>query len=128
MRFALLHGEILVGILLGVVLGVCGLLAVALWWWSRPPASPAKPAAAYLLLAAVCQLLWMVEPSSVWPAGLVFASTLPWSLLYFMVSIVLEVEIPAWPLPVGVVLNAALIYAAAKLAGRRASARSRGAG
>ena len=130
MSVAFLHGgEAVVIALIVAVLAVCASTAVAVWWWRHPPGSPITHAAVYLLVAAVCLLLWMVEPSSMLMSGLGFVASLPWSILYFMVGgLFFEAEIPVWPLLAGAVVNAALVYVAGKLAGRQASGGSRGAG
>ena len=120
MSLAFLHGgEAVVIALIVAALAVCAATAVAVWWWRHPPRSPITHAAVYLLVAAVCLLLWMVEPGSLLLSGLGFVASLPWSILYFMVGAsFFGAETPVWPLLAGVAVNAALVYVAAKPAGR----------
>ena len=120
MRPAFFHGEYLVGMLvLGAAAAVLIPSAVALWWWQHPPRSPALSAAIYLLIAIPCLVMWLSVPDSNLIAGLSFAALLPWSFIYFMAGILLEVEISGWVMLPGILVNAALIYGAATLAGRR---------
>ena len=119
MSLAFLHGgEAALIALVVVVLAVCAAVAVAVWWWRHPPKSPITPTAVYVFVATSCLLLWGVEPSRLPPLSwLGFLATLPWSILYFMVGgSFFGDDIPAWPLLAGVAVNAALLYAAAKLA------------
>ena len=117
MSLAFLHGEQL--LFLGAVT-VLVIPAVALWWWRFPPRSPVTPAAIYLSICFTVFVIWLNGSSH----GLIplsgFALALPWSTLYFISSILPEGEVPAWIMLPGIFVNAALIYGAAALAGRRA--------
>jgi predicted membrane channel-forming protein YqfA (hemolysin III family) len=130
MSLAFLHGgEAVVILLVVAALAACAAFALAVWWWRHPPRSPITHAAVYLLVAAVCLLLWMVEPSSMLLSWLGIAASLPWSILYFILGgLFFGDEKPVWPLLAGVAVNAALIYEAAKLVGRRGSGGSRRTG
>ena len=119
MTLAFLHGEIIVGWLSMSVLALLVVPVVALWWWRRPPRAPILPSVIYLVLAAVFFALWMSDESNLLLSSLGFAFAFPWSVIYLFAILTLQVEIPIWVILPGFLVNAALIYFAAKFLRRR---------
>ena len=112
-------GAELVGMVLATALAMLSVPIVALWWWKHPPRNPAVPAAAYLIVALACAWGWPND-TVVAPLEVGFGLLMPWSLLYFLATGLLEAEIGQAHAVVAALLNAALIYGAAALfRGRR---------
>ena len=116
MVLAFLHGEIIVAWFLAGALAllVGSLFALALWL--HPPRSPLLLSAVYLSLAIVFMALWMSDESSLAKSSLGFAFVMPWSALFMFAILQCQVEIPLWVTSLGLIVNAVVIYFAAKWA------------
>jgi hypothetical protein len=120
MSLAFFHGEYLMSTLaIAASVAVLVPAAVALWWWQYPPRSPILHAVIYLLVAAVCCGMWRSESDSILVTGLGFALLLPWSLIYFVAGLIFSVEVSVGVMLLGILVNGALVYGGAALAGRQ---------
>lgn len=124
MALAFLHGEIIVAWFLAGALAllVGSLLALGLWLY--PPKSPLLVSAIYLSLAIVFMARWLNDESNLATSSLGFAFTMPWSALCILAVLSFQIEIPLWVVLPGLVVNAFLIYYAAKWARGRKLRRS----
>lgn len=114
----LLHGDLVVGLMAGSLLGLIVFSAAAFRLWKRPPRTPALPAVVYLLAVSVfCVVAMASDIDSLLILAAVFS--FPWSFLWIILSTFLEVDFGESFLFLGVMINAFLIYQIGKAAKNR---------
>ena len=99
----------------GIGLGLVGFVVMMFWLISRPPRSPLRPAAIYLLLASIPSTLFLLSDEG-YVLLLAVIFTFPWSFLFVILTTFLEVNFGNLAAFVGAGLNAIVFYVVGRTA------------
>lgn len=114
----LLHGDLLLGLMAGSLLGLIVSSAAVFWLWKRPPRAPALPALVYLLAVFVfCIVAMASDKDSLLILAAIFS--FPWSFVWVILGSFLEVDFGESFLFLGIMINAFLVYQIGKTAKNR---------
>jgi hypothetical protein len=112
------HGEEILGLMAGTLLGYLVFPAFMFWLWSRPPRIPILPSIVYLTIACTAFIVFQVSDNG-YSLILVYMVFSPWSLVLVLVSSFLDTDLGTAGFSVAGVINALLIYVIGWAARRR---------
>jgi hypothetical protein len=109
------HGEEILGLMAGALLGLLVFPAVIFWVWSHPPRIPILPTIVYIVIASAAFIAFQVF-DNVYSLMLAFVVFFPWSLVVVLVSGYLDNDLGTPGFVIAGAINAILIYVTGRAA------------